>query len=171
MYSMDVRRFYSISLGLALLLGVVLLVWGSAPPGQAYSVEGVQRGRAVNPGSWVGRTVLVRGAFAPSAQDEIRAPLTWRNGVLVPPPPPLIVLRAPGVTGRAPATPRTLLLAGVQIATQAARRIPGIGSHLLTAPYTPTIVYRVRILPVHPCMGSSLGTPCPEAVLLQAVGA
>ena len=169
---------------LGLTLCVAVVVVGRVVAGESvYTLAEVQQGRLRQPGMWVGRTLLVRGQFVTVSTavcpvgtttrclrvlhwDEIR-PSTVRGpmrpGTALP---RLIVVRAPGVTGRVPVNLSTLVLAGFEIAS----RIPLVGQLVPASVANQGVVYRVRLLPVRRCAGPPIAKPCAEAVLLQ-VGA
>ena len=172
----DLVLFLLLALGLA-----VAVAGGFVGTTRVYSLAEVQQGRQSNQGAWVGRTVLVRGQLVGVSTgmqsfEEISAPFTWRQrfgfgglprryNVYRPPAPlvrPLIVVRGPGVTGRAPVTPSTLVTAGIEMAS----RLPVVGGLIPDALAERGITYRVRLLPLRRC--AAWPAPlCPDAVLLQ----
>jgi hypothetical protein len=169
-------------LGLALCVAVVVV--GRVVAGEpVYTLAEVQQGRLRQPSAWVGRTLLVRGQFVTVSTagcpvgkttrclrvlhwEEIRpstAQRPMRPGTSLP---RLIVVRAPGVTGRVPINLSTLVLAGFELAS----RIPLVGQLVPASVANQGMVYRVRLLPVRRCVLPPMAKPCAEAVLLQ-VGA
>jgi len=181
-YNSGMKRAAVVVVSLLLTLGVAVAVAGGfVGPERVYSLAEVQQGRQSNPAAWAGHTVLVRGQFVGvSTGDQsfewISPPLTWRrlfsfgslprrNNVYRPMLPlvrPLIVVRAPGVTGRTPVTASTLVVAGLELAS----RLPIVGGLVPDSLAARGITYRVRLLPPRRCAAWSV-TPCPDAVLLQ----
>jgi hypothetical protein len=158
----DLVLFLLLALGLA-----VAVAGGFVGTTRVYSLAEVQQGRQSNQAAWVGRTVLVRGQLVGVSTgmqsfEEISAPFTWRQrlgfgglprryNVYRPPAPlvrPLIVVRGPGVTGRTPVTPSTLVAAGMEMASRLRgrvypRRASGARHYVSRAPLTATPLRRM----------------------------